>query len=177
MTDEYLRVVAYHEAGHAIVAWSLGVPLRDVKIADNGGLCSHALTVPPLLDPEFMSSGDWIKAKKRALILLGGELAERVSGELAELEGNADMAELFRDAYSISSDSVEPGSDREELREVVQLVFGQIGPESSEWLSGVEAEAEAIIIKQWQKVCSLAETLIVKRVLYGDEATQVIQNA
>lgn len=79
--------------------------------------------------------------------------------------------------YSISSDSVEPGSDREELREVVQLVFGQIGPESSEWLSGVEAEAEAIIIKQWQKVCSLAETLIVKRVLYGDEATQVIQNA
>ena len=177
MNDKFMRVVAYHEAGHAVVAWSLGVLVREVKIGVNGGFCSHAFTVPPSLDPEFMSSSDWTKVKKRVLILLGGEVAERVSGEMAELEGNAEMAELFRDAYSISFDSVESGSDREELREVVQLVFGQIGPESTEWLGGVEAEAEAIIIKQWRKICSLAETLIAKRVLCGDEATHVIQNS
>jgi hypothetical protein len=177
VTDKFIRVVAYHEAGHAVVSWSLGIPIREVKVEFNGGYCSHALIVPPSLDPEFMSSSDWTKVKKRALILLGGEVAERVAGEIAELEGNVEMAELFRDAYSISFDSLESGADRDEFREVIKLVFGQIGPESIEWATKVKVETEDIVIKQWRKISSLAEALIVKRVLSGEEATQVIQNA
>lgn len=174
--DKYLRVVAYHEAGHAVVAWCLGVPLREVRIAINEGFCSHVMTISPSLDPEFMHGSNWARIKKRALILLAGEAAERVGGEMAELEGDAEMSELFRDAYTVSYDSVASGSDREKLREVVLLIFGQIGPKSIEWIDSVEEEVEEIVIKHWRKICSLGEILIAKRVLSGDEATYVIQN-
>ena len=39
VTEQYLRGTAYHEAGHAVVAWALGLPVMTicVKIGDAGG--------------------------------------------------------------------------------------------------------------------------------------------
>jgi hypothetical protein len=52
--DLYLRGMAFHEAGHAVVAWSLNVPVGDIHIrqmnAGNGGTqigCSDRL---PFID-------------------------------------------------------------------------------------------------------------------------------
>lgn len=175
--DEIERVHAYHEAGHAVVAWSLAISLGEVKIDLNGGLCNHALIVSPSLDPELMSNGDWTKVQKRALVLLAGEVAERVCGEMAEQEGDAEMADLFRDACKISFESVESGSDREELREMVELVFGSLGPKSIEWIAKAEESTKNIVINNWEKIRSLADALIATKVLSGSDTTQIIQNS
>ena len=39
VTEQYLRGTAYHEAGHAVVAWALGLPVMTicVRIGDAGG--------------------------------------------------------------------------------------------------------------------------------------------
>lgn len=34
MTARYPRGTAYHEAGHAVVAWSLGLQVRGVRVSD-----------------------------------------------------------------------------------------------------------------------------------------------
>jgi len=47
MTARYPRDVAYHEAGHAVVAWSLGLPVGAVSVGDDArgsteiGLAGH----------------------------------------------------------------------------------------------------------------------------------------
>lgn len=172
---DIMKVHAYHEAGHAVVAWSLNVPLLKVEIDANGGFCTHALTLSPSFDPELRTKGDCAKAEKRALILLGGEMAELVGGEMAQLEGDGEMAQLFCDARVISLESVVPGSDREELKEMVKLVFGNLGPKPTDWISSAEVRVEKIVIDNWKRICSLGNALIEKRVLSGDEATQIIQ--
>jgi ATP-dependent Zn protease len=35
MTKQYPRGTAYHEAGHAIVVWSLGLPVGAVSVSDD----------------------------------------------------------------------------------------------------------------------------------------------
>ena len=32
MTEGYPRGTAYHEAGHAVVAWALGLPVRTIRV-------------------------------------------------------------------------------------------------------------------------------------------------
>ncbi len=35
VTNQYPRGVAYHEAGHAVVAWALGVPVGTVHVRES----------------------------------------------------------------------------------------------------------------------------------------------
>jgi len=175
VTLDDMRVIAYHEAGHAVVAWSLGVLIKELRIGPNGGICKHALTVSPLLDPELMGKGDWMKVEKQALILLAGEVAEQIGGQMAELAGYGELAELCNYAHDASSESIVPGSDREELRELVQLAFGDLGPHAVEWIDRTEAKATDIVMDHWSRVCALSNALLNKNVLCGTEAIQVIE--
>jgi len=177
VTVDDMRVIAYHEAGHAIVAWSLGVLLKEIRIEPHGGICKHALTVNPLLDPEFMGTDDWMKVKKKALILLAGEVAELVGSEMARMAGDSEMAELCSYAHRASSESIVPGSDREELRELVQLTFGDLGAKANDWIGRTEVEAREIVIGNWERVCLLSNALVDKSVLCGAEAIRIIKMA
>lgn len=175
LTVDDMRVIAYHEAGHAIVAWSRGVLLKEVRIGTDGGICKHALMVSPLLDPELMGKHDWTKVEKKALILLAGEVAEQIAGEMAQLAGDKEMVELCRFAHEASSESVEPGSDREELRELVKLVFGNLGIRANEWIEQAEVNVKNILLCHWKKVCLLSNALVDQSFLDGVEATRIIE--
>jgi len=35
MSERYSRATAYHEAGHAVVAWSFDLPVRAVRVSDD----------------------------------------------------------------------------------------------------------------------------------------------
>jgi ATP-dependent Zn protease len=177
MNADDMQVIAYHEAGHAVVAWSLGVLLKEVRIEPNGGICKHAIVVSPMLDPELMTKADWAKAEKKAAILLAGEVAEQVGSLMAQHDGNGEIAELCRYAHMATSESVAPGSDREELREFVQLIFGNLGSEANDWIDRATVKATNIVTENWQKICSLSDALVAKNVLSGTEATWTIEMA
>jgi len=174
---EFIKVLAYHEAGHAVLAWHLNVPLKKLVIEKSGGVCLNSMSVSPLVDPEFMSERDWRQVKARALILLGGEMAELVCSEMADLAGDDATADLFRCAYTTSCESTLPGSDREELKELVQLILGSPGYKATHWVRELECRAQEIVIEHWDRVCALADALIEKRVLSGVEAARTIRDA
>lgn len=71
---------ARHEAGHAVVARCLGLPVRDVSIDGNGGVSRfHASRAP----------GDW-SADDDAAVLVAGGLAERMRWPDIDLDGCGD---------------------------------------------------------------------------------------
>lgn len=175
MTAEDMRVIAYHEAGHAVVAWSLGILLKEVRIEPNGGICKHVMVVSPMLDPELMTKSDWAKVEKKAVILLAGEVAEQVGSQMAQHAGDGEIAELCRYAFKATSESVSPGSDREELRELVQLIFGNLGSEANDWIGRATVRTTNIVTENWQRICSLSDALVANSVLSGAEAIRTIE--
>lgn len=175
LTADDMRVIAYHEAGHAVVAWRLGALLKEVRIDPNGGICKHTMIVSPLLDPELMTNADWAKAEKRAVILLAGEASEKVGSLMAQRVGNDEIAELCLYAHKATSESVAPGSDREELREFVQLIFGNLGGDANNWIDQATVKATSIVTENWQKICLLSDALVAKSALSGSDATRIIE--
>lgn len=176
-SDENLKVLAFHEAGHAVVSWSLMIPLKEIRIDPSGGICLHSLSIISSLDPVMMSNSDWIRVEIKAQILLGGEITERVAEEMAWLNGDDKTAELFRDAREIGLESTTSIHDREELNELIQLCFGNFGTESVNWINKIEAKTESIITDNWEKICAVGNALINKRILSGYEATQIIRES
>ncbi len=172
---EFLRAIAVHEAGHAAVAWSLGVKLKSVEIGLNGGLCVHSIKGLPYIDPELMDQRDWRNLEINAQILLGGEIAEMIQSESALLAGDGSVAELFGHAYESSIQATDPGSDREKLRLLVRDVFGGLGNASLDWICRVEQRTERTLLENWNRVCLLSSALLNEHSLSGHQATLIFQ--
>ena len=45
--DDYVRAMAFHEAGHAVVAWSLNLRVESIYIREIGAGNSATKTDPP----------------------------------------------------------------------------------------------------------------------------------
>jgi ATP-dependent Zn protease len=45
--DDYVRAMAFHEAGHAVVAWSLNLRVESIYIREIGAGNSYTKTDPP----------------------------------------------------------------------------------------------------------------------------------
>ena len=72
---------AYHEAGHAVVAWRLGVAVRGVSIVpdeDTSGRCHHAALIRgkyPELDDSLRAV---VRMQKQVMVSLAGLIAQRI---------------------------------------------------------------------------------------------------
>jgi ATP-dependent Zn protease len=73
MTDDrYPRATAYHEAGHAVVAWSLGLEVAAIWVSDDdasGGM-----------DPAEPDQVDRLPLVDQLAVCYGGEAAENIFG-------------------------------------------------------------------------------------------------
>jgi len=173
---EFLHVIAVHEAGHAVVAWSLGVKLNGIRIGPNGGLCVHGLTALPCIDPELMDQRDWKKVELKAQILLGGELAEMIQRESAYLAGDTSIEELFGLAYESSIQATELGSDRQKLRSLAEDVFGGLENAAIDWIRKMEQRAERTLLNNWHRISLLSSALLETHSLTGQQATLILQH-
>src|SRR5207248_5685170 len=73
---ELLRI-AFHEAGHAVIAWKEEIPLRNTSVADDDS--REGLFYKSLLAKSRRAAGctnaDRLKAERHARICLAGHLA------------------------------------------------------------------------------------------------------
>lgn len=152
------EIIAYHEAGHAVVAWSLSVPIRDISVGSLTGKARDGLGARQL-DPELNCEADRRWAEKTALILLGGEFAERT----------------YNECHDYQSEIYCSDEDRDQLQIVVQGLFGSADLASKDWVKQVESQVDQIVLKNWERISALAEELLAKRHLSGDETLQIIQ--
>ncbi len=80
-----LQATAYHEAGHAVVAWWLGVGIRRATIipdkSDNsrGHVLNHSLRPSTYEGIELADPFDTsrLRAEKRVMVSMAGEMAQR----------------------------------------------------------------------------------------------------
>lgn len=151
--------LAYHEAGHAVVAWANGVGLTAVQLGAVHGYVIDRLRWRPI-NPITMTAGEWKYAKAKALILLAGEFAERA----------------YHDWIGSPSIAFCSDGDREQLGELLHELFEDCAPCIGFSIAELEGEADELVQRHWDRIEALARCLLAQRSLTGAEAEQTIKS-
>jgi muconolactone delta-isomerase len=160
LIDTLTRALAYHEAGHQVVANALGVPVRGVDIANSGGRAYDGLRFTQYV-PETMSAAEWTRFRAKALILMAREAAERA---LYEQEGDSIPLALWS------------GPDREEMWAHLNQVFGNL-PTYEYAPDQVLKAADAMVLQRWSQVVRVAHALLERKSLRGSDVIALLQPA
>jgi hypothetical protein len=156
-----LESTAYHEAGHMVAAFHLGVPIRQATIVPGDGYLGK-VKHQPLFPPIEIEAGDTrrIEAKisKRIIICLAGPAAQRRHRRSSwrlwhgkgDYETAADLAQTLNSGDEKATDAY------------------------LKWLS---LRAERLIDHDWPLVTACAERLMSRKTLSRREVLQVIEEA
>lgn len=152
--DCFDRVVAYHEAGHAVASWRLGDGIGSVTIdpgrrpQDDEGY--EGLFVPPRGDRSARSG--W--GHRFAVVLMAGAAAQRLHSPRSSVPHCARIDQrLACDLAAVMCRSAEA---------------------QSAFLGWAKAEARALIKQDWHLVELLAARLLTDRTLDGEAATALL---
>jgi hypothetical protein len=152
---------AYHEAGHALVAWLLGIRLRRVTIVpskkDNfDGCCYHAKIVRGK-HPEFDDSpGAFVRMQKHVMVCLAGIISQRRfnSRTVRRWDASGD----YRLIFPIVSNRL--SSDKE----------------TTAYLSWLEVKTDELLRQphNWARVKLLARELLARNTLKRNEVDDLL---
>jgi len=181
--EEDKRIVAYHEAGHAVVGHML--PLCDevhtVTVVPRGGAGGFTLSLP---EKEFdMTSRS--KMLQSVSMMLGGHAAIRIiendvyTGAQSDLKRATEIIRTMITKLGMSDDlgTIYLGKDQEVF---VGMEFGQVREYSEEYATRVDKEVSSILDECYQvamntlkanieKLHGLAKLLIEKETVNRDE--------
>ncbi len=183
-THEESRRVAFHEAGHATVAYFLGEGRRldvvsIVKRRDSLGLLAHS-------DAEERFTRTKGECEVLLRIAMGGKASEQLffgevsSGPAGDLVGATQIAAQMVGAYgfgkslvSLAADGAGPLSGG-----LVSRVLSdrQMRADAEKLLGEAYADAEAVLRRHSVVVTTLAEALVDRRELIGSEIIEVIES-
>lgn len=151
-TQSMRAATAYHEAGHAFVAWSLGVAVHRITIVPSGliaGSVQHEKIIRgkyPELDGSMRAR---MRMEKNILIALAGPIAQRLykSRSCRSWHSTGD--------YRAASD--------------MALLINSSGKQASAYLKWLQIRTEEILIARWPLVHALAQELLRKGEIKGKE--------
>ncbi len=192
ISDRERRITAYHEAGHALVAWSLPNtdPIHKVSILPRG----MALGVTQLLPEEDRHYYPKAYLMSRLSVALGGHVAEKIvfddisSGAQNDLKEATSLAEKMVAQWGMS-DAVGPlnlGRGEEHPFLGRELAQPKRYSEEMAWLMDQEirklileaqSTAEEILTKNRHVLETLAETLIKEETMDRAEIERIIKGA
>ena len=181
-------IVAFHEAGHALVSASLpeAEPVRKVSIIARGMAAGYTLKMP--------KEERKIKTKSEFLAematLLGGYCAEKLkygeitTGAAIDLKVASQLARKLVKEYGMSSlGPVAFGQDEElffwgkesEGRNYSEKVAARIDEEVTMFIKGAEKRATEILTKKKTLLEKIANTLIEKETIEKEEFDRIIR--
>jgi hypothetical protein len=164
MKSSQLKATAYHEAGHAVAAWRLGIALgrKGVTIvpdeaAGTGGSSAHRGIIDPSIEYDT-SDRNRIRAEKTVQSFLAGEVAQRRYNprSVRNHHGYFDRHEAINTLSYFTN-------EEEELRA---------------WLKLLRIRAECMFRNPdvWRAVERLGAALMERRTIGGKEATEIIHD-
>lgn len=155
------EILAYHEAGHAVVAFVRKERIFSIALGDSGGMVRSGTKPLYFFDPDAMSDGDWFRVQSKALILVAGEAAERAFNELLGL----DCHDEYYSAH-----------DQSALRDLLEKFGEHMCPPPSINMSlcALKSDTDFLVNKHWDQIEALAKALEIRRVMSAQEAVKVI---
>lgn len=190
LTQEDIRRVAYHEAGHAIVSkFTKGAdPVEQISIVARGMAGGVTLQLPKE-DSRFLKRSE-ILAKMN--VLVSGKVAEEIftkdvsTGPASDLKALTQLAKNYVKRFGMSEKLgfVQYGNMEETSH--LGYTYGGGSDYSEETAKFIDAEikklidnaiknAEEILKKQSEKVEKVAKALLEKEVLTGEEFEELLK--
>ena len=185
------EMTAYHEAGHALVAWALphADPVHKISIVARGNMGGHTSLVPE--EDRYL----WTKNQfsDRMAVTMGGRVAEQIifdevtTGASNDLEQATKLALGMIKRYGMS-ESLGPrtfgkvqelvflGREITEERDYGDKVAEEIDEEVKTLISGSYTVAEEMLITHKPKLVRLAEYLIEYETVSGEAMNRLFNN-
>lgn len=149
------EVVAYHEAGHAVVAHVLEVTVDCISIASDGEAAGHIINdfgckMTEVIHETDIAAREWV-LQRAAIIALSGEEAQRQfrPGSVEQYHGEGDRVKVhqFVDNLAVEND--------QELRDA--------------WWALLRLRADRLVTEYWHRVEWIATLLLRQTVIEGEE--------
>jgi ATP-dependent Zn protease len=152
MGERSRELVAYHEAGHAVAAYTLGIEVEGVSIMeDAGSLGRSTAPLPENFDPSN-EGADAILENHLVTGVAGAASEELLTGELSELTGK-DLAGVAELLMSLADTGAPVQAESEEALD----------------------KAKSILRDNWGSVQALAEALLEYEELEREGVLAVLQ--
>ena len=159
--NKRLLATAYHEAGHAVMNWKLGIHNKTVTIIPDSkfiGLCVSARSLVRFKNGELNTSDRVMpNIEKKVMVLLAGPIAQRIHRKSS-----------FRKDHA--------GSDWETAEKVALSVNG-VGDIATAWLKWLELRTRASVERRWPCITAVADALMEKQTLSGEEVNAICLKA
>ena len=148
----YTISTAYHEAGHAVIAYHVGVKIQTVTIVPDGeylGLCRHAKVIRGRYPEADDSDRTRLRMEKHGMIALGGPIAQRLYNprSVRRYHASSDYRSVADVALRVSSGSTE---------------------QAEAWMTWLEIRTSDALRLRWVVVKALAEELMERRTVAGN---------
>ena len=191
ISDKEKKLVAFHEAGHAVVSKFL--PTQDqvhqISIIPRGMAGGYTM-YKPSEDKSFMSKTEM---EERIVSLLGGRVAEQLvlgdisTGASNDIERASDIARSMVMKYGMSEKlgTIAFGSGQEEIflgRDIAQgrnyseQTSADIDSEVRRIIDHAYKTAEQILTMQMDKLTAVANVLLEKEKIDGDEFEEIFNS-
>jgi cell division protease FtsH len=190
VTARERKVVAYHEAGHAIVAYLVkhADPLRKVSIVPRGAAGGVTLTVPEQ-DRYLVPRSYFID---RIAVALGGRIAEELvfgdisNGASGDIQQLTRMARAMVTKYGMSEamgplqigrqeDNVFLGREISERRDYSEEVAEQVDEEVRRIVSSAYQRVRQMLSTYRSQLDNVAEALLERETMEADEFAEVFE--
>jgi cell division protease FtsH len=189
MSDAEKRNTAYHEAGHALVAAVLpnADPLHKVTIIPRGMALGVTMQLP--IDDKHSYNREYLKAE--IAILMAGRIAEErymnqmTTGAGNDIERATDMArkmvcewgmsELGPLSFGKKEEQIFLGREIAQHRDYSEETAIRIDEQVKKLVQGGYDTAGRIIEEHSDALVQIAETLLIREILDGNEVMQIVK--
>ncbi len=192
MSEKDKKLTAYHEAGHAVVARLLPNtdPVHQISIIPRGRAGGYTMILPQE-DKYYMSKSEM---EEYLVHLLGGRVAEKLAindistGAQNDLEKASRMARKMVTEYGMSEtlgpmtfgsvqDEVFIGRDMARSKNYSEEVAARIDKEVKKMIDKAYEKAQEILEKNMNKLHAVAQALLEREKLTGEEFEEIFGQA
>ena len=182
-SEKEQKLVAYHEAGHAVVSRFLPTqdPVHQISIIPRGMAGGYTM-YRPTEDKSFMSRTEMIE---NIVSLLGGRVSEKLvlddisTGASNDIEVATQIAKSMITKYGMSKTLgpiyIDTDKDPYELQLLGEKFGDAIGAEVKIMIDTAYARAQEILRNNMPKLDKVAEKLLEKEIISADEFQELIQ--
>ena len=153
-----LQATAFHEAGHAVAAWSCGLPVHRVSIRPEGdakGIVSHSNPLARIRLDIDGSDRARMRAEAAILVCLAGPAAQR--------------------RFNVRSYRKQHAASDFDMAAELALRLNSSAKAANAYLAWLHIRADDLVAARWKIVTALADLLLERTELGRDAVPAAIQ--